>query len=93
MKSKIFKTLALVFIVTLIGLASYDLGFSNARKKHYEVVKYGAEWGCLVGSENSCTQFEDEQDMADCRKEALKFCPEAAISFERFLRQSYKKVK
>lgn len=94
------KRYLVIFVVLLLtGLvltesASYIFnafmqGVKNTKHKNFEADKYSAEWGCLVGSNNVCSQFENEKDISDCREEAMLFCPKAALAFEKFLKQSY----
>lgn len=82
------RYLAIFVILLLTGLVSYKQGVENTRHKNFEADRYSAEWGCLIGSNNACSQFEDEKDVSDCREKAMIFCPKAAVAFEKFLKQS-----
>lgn len=81
------RLLSVLFVILLEGFLAYKMGADSTRHKNLDADRNAAEWGCIVGSGNICSQLEDE-DAANCREEALVFCPKAAEDFEKFLTQS-----
>lgn len=80
--------LAILVVLLISCIVSYNVG-----KKSHGMAGYGhaAEWGCYAGSEQACTRFTEDKDIADCRENALTFCPKAGESFKAFMMQSYSK--